>query len=101
MPGRAWSWVSLVTVAAEEQLETTGNLEPITCCVARLSEPCLLRTHILNPSLGLSLSQLDEEGRFYTHWHNFWNYPKPRHWKVILLLDSMFLGTSQFVLKNS
>lgn len=70
-------------------------------CVTSLSEACLLHTSILNLPLCLSLSQLDEEGRFYTPWHNFWNYPKPRHWKRILVLEPMLLGIGRFVLKNS
>lgn len=66
------------------------------------------RVCFLTLSLPLTHSQLlmlpvpliDEDVRFYISWHDVWNYLKPRHWKFVLLLESVFLSNSPFVLKN-
>lgn len=84
------SWLSSPSTAAD-----SWNLKHGVC----VSRPSLCHSHILSVSCCLSLSQtrtLD----FIFLGVDVWNYLKPRHWKFILLLESVFLSNSPFVPKN-
>lgn len=91
---RQETWVSQL---AFFPLHSCRQLESEARCVCfpTLSLPL---TH--SQRLMLPVPLTDEDARFYISWRDVWNYLKPRHWKFILLLESVFLSNSPFVPKN-
>lgn len=91
---RQETWVSQLapfTLHSCRQLESEARC----VCFLTLSLPLTHSQHLMLP-----VPLTDEDTRFYISWRDVWNYLKPRHWKLILLLESLFLSNSPFVLKN-